>query len=53
MTIHANIGKAKSNFSKLIAASLRGEEVVICKNGVPIVRLTLAEINGLSCDLTP
>ncbi|MFN3459223.1 MAG: type II toxin-antitoxin system Phd/YefM family antitoxin [Novosphingobium sp.] len=40
MTIHVNIGKAKSNLSKLIAASLRGEEVVIDHDGVPQVRLT-------------
>lgn len=40
MTIHVNIGKAKTNLSKLIAASLRGEEVVIDHDGVPQVRLT-------------
>lgn len=40
MTIHVNIGKAKSNLSRLIAASLRGEEVVIDHDGVPQVRLT-------------
>ena len=39
MTIHVNIGKAKSTLSKLIAASLRGEEVVINHDGVPQVRL--------------
>lgn len=39
MTIHVNIGKAKSNLSRLIAASLRGEEVVIDHDGVPQVRL--------------
>ncbi len=40
MTIHVNIGKAKAQLSSLIAASLRGEEVVIDHDGVPQVRLT-------------
>ena len=39
MTIHFNIGEAKAQLSKLIAAALRGEEVVINKDGVPQVRL--------------
>ncbi len=39
MTIHVNIGKAKANLSKLISASLRGEEVVIDHDGNPQVRL--------------
>ena len=39
MTIHVNIGKAKANLSKLISASLRGEEVVIDHDGKPQVRL--------------
>ncbi|WP_374407759.1 type II toxin-antitoxin system Phd/YefM family antitoxin [Pelagerythrobacter sp.] len=40
MTVHFNIGDAKAQLSKLIAAALRGEEVVIDKDGVPQVRLT-------------
>jgi antitoxin (DNA-binding transcriptional repressor) of toxin-antitoxin stability system len=40
MTIHVNIGKAKTNLSRLISASLRGEEVVIDHDGNPQVRLT-------------
>ena len=40
MTIHVNIGKAKAQLSKLISASLRGEEVVIDHDGTPQVRLT-------------
>jgi antitoxin (DNA-binding transcriptional repressor) of toxin-antitoxin stability system len=40
MTIHVNIGKAKAQLSSLIAASLRGEEVVIDHDGTPQVRLT-------------
>lgn len=39
MTIHVNIAKAKSTLAELIAASLRGEEVVIDNDGVPQVRL--------------
>jgi prevent-host-death family protein len=39
VTIHFNIGEAKAQLSKLIAAALRGEEVVIDKDGVPQVRL--------------
>lgn len=43
MTVHFNIGAAKAQLSKLIAAALRGEEVVIDKDGVPQVRLTPVE----------
>ena len=39
MTIHFNIGEAKAQLSKLIAAALRGEEVIIDKDGVPQVVL--------------
>ena len=39
MTIHFNIGEAKAQLSRLIAAALRGDEVVIDKDGVPQVRL--------------
>ena len=39
MTIHVNIGEAKAKLSKLISASLRGEEVVIDHAGKPQVRL--------------
>ena len=39
MTIHVNIGAAKAQLSKLISASLRGEEVVIDHDGRPQVRL--------------
>lgn len=40
MTIHVNIGEAKTRLSELIAAALRGEEVVLDKAGAPQVRLT-------------
>lgn len=39
MTLHVNIGEAKTRLSQLVAASLRGEEVVLDKAGVPQVRL--------------
>jgi prevent-host-death family protein len=34
-----NIHQAKSTLSKLIQEALAGEEVVICKAGIPLVRL--------------
>jgi antitoxin (DNA-binding transcriptional repressor) of toxin-antitoxin stability system len=39
MTVHVNIGEAKTQLSKLIAAALRGEDVVVDKDGKPQVRL--------------
>ncbi|MGB3739199.1 MAG: type II toxin-antitoxin system prevent-host-death family antitoxin [Pontixanthobacter sp.] len=39
MTIHVNIGEAKTRLSELIAAALRGEEVILNKAGRPVVRL--------------
>ena len=39
MTIHVNIGEAKTRLSELIAAALRGEEVVLNKAGRPVARL--------------
>ena len=39
MTIHVNIGEAKTRLSELVAAALRGEEVVVSKAGEPQVRL--------------
>ena len=35
----ANIHEAKSNLSKLIERALQGEEVVIARAGMPVVRL--------------
>lgn len=43
MPIHVNIGEAKTRLSELIAASERGEEVVIARAGKPAVRLTPVE----------
>lgn len=39
MTIHVNIGDAKTRLSELIAAAVRGEEVVLDRAGQPQVRL--------------
>jgi prevent-host-death family protein len=39
MTIHVNIGEAKTRLSELVAAALRGEEVVVDKAGAPQVKL--------------
>jgi prevent-host-death family protein len=39
MTIHVNIGEAKTRLSELVAAALRGEEVVVDKAGEPQVVL--------------
>ena len=39
MTIHVNIAEAKAKLSSLVAASLRGEEVILAKAGTPKVRL--------------
>jgi prevent-host-death family protein len=43
MTIHVNIGEAKTRLSSLIAAAKRGEEVVITRAGHPEVRLVVAD----------
>jgi prevent-host-death family protein len=40
MTIHVNIGEAKTRLSELVAAALRGEEVVLQRAGEPQVVLT-------------
>ena len=39
MTVHVNIGEAKTHFSKLVDQAMRGEEVIIQRAGVPILRL--------------
>ena len=37
--MQVNVHQAKTQLSKLIEAALRGEEVVIARNDVPVVRL--------------
>lgn len=39
MTI-VNIHEAKTHFSTLIKQALNGEEIIIAKSGVPLVKLT-------------
>ena len=43
MTIHVNIGEAKTRLSELIAAVLRGQDVILDKAGIPQVRLVPIE----------
>ena len=43
MTIHVNIGEAKTRLSELVAAAMRGEEVFVNKAGEPQVRLVPVE----------
>ncbi len=38
MTIQVNIGEAKTRLSELVAASLRGEEVILARAGKPVLR---------------
>lgn len=43
MTIHVNIGDAKTRLSELVAAAERGEDVVLARAGSPRVRLVPLE----------
>jgi len=38
--ITVNVGDAKTSLSRLIALAERGEDVVIARQGTPVVRLT-------------
>lgn len=46
MTIHVNIGEAKTRLSELVTAAQSGEEVVIASDGPSGVRLVPIEPNG-------
>lgn len=39
-----NVGVAKAHLSKLLDAALAGEEVVVARNGKPVVRLVPVSI---------
>lgn len=39
LVIRKNVAAAKSELSHLVRSALEGEDVVICKGGVPAVRL--------------
>lgn len=44
-----SVHEAKTNLSKLIAAALEGEEVVIARGSVPVVRLVPVAPEGRRC----
>jgi prevent-host-death family protein len=39
MTIHVNIGEAKNRLSELVAAAVRGEDVILQKAGIPQAKI--------------
>jgi prevent-host-death family protein len=41
--ITANMHEAKSQLSKLVAAAIKGEDVILCSKGQPRVRLVPVE----------
>lgn len=47
----ANLHEAKTNLSKLVELAVQGEEVVICKAGIPVARLVA--INRKKKNRTP
>ena len=49
--MQCNMGKANSQLTKLVKAALAGEEVLIAKRGVPVVRLV--KIVGRACSRKP
>jgi len=52
--ITVNMHEAKTRLSQLVAAALEGEEVVLCSNGKPRVRLTpIGEDPPIRRDLIP
>lgn len=51
--ITANMHEAKTRLSQLVAAALDGEEVILCSNGQPKVRIVPVETKPVRRDLTP
>ena len=51
MTIHVNIGEAKTRLSELVAAAKRGEDVVITKAGKPTARLQAIDADAAELEL--
>jgi prevent-host-death family protein len=43
MKHHVNVAEAKAQLSDLIDAAVRGEEVVIARRNVPLVRLAVVD----------
>jgi prevent-host-death family protein len=48
MSITVNMHEAKSRLSELVAAALRGEDVVLARAGKPVVRLVPTTPVGLT-----
>jgi prevent-host-death family protein len=48
MSINVNMHEAKSRLSELVAAALRGEDVVLARAGKPVVRLVPTSPVGLT-----
>jgi prevent-host-death family protein len=46
MTIMVNIHEAKTHLSKLIQRALNGEEVIIAKDGSPVIKLIPIQSEG-------
>ena len=40
MTIQVNVQEAKTQLSRLLSRAVNGEEIVIARDGAPLVRLT-------------
>jgi prevent-host-death family protein len=38
--MEVNIHEAKTHFSRLVEKALRGEEIIICRAGKPVLRLS-------------
>ena len=51
--ITVNMHEAKSRLSQLVLAALNGEEVILCSNGEPRVRLVPMEVKPIRRDLIP
>lgn len=51
--ITANMHDAKTRLSALVKAALDGEDVVLCSNGEPKVRLVPVPPTSIHRDLTP
>lgn len=49
--MQTNIHTAKTQLSKLIEAALRGEEVIIARGSVPVVRLEPVHASGFRLGL--
>jgi prevent-host-death family protein len=43
MSVQFNVQEAKTRLSELLARAERGEEIVIARSGIPIVRLQLVD----------